>query len=129
MKQNTRKNKTDQSIVWPTTSYFTIEELHLLNPTFINITLRVRLTNAINDGLIVEIGCLPGGTGRPPKVFSMVPVTQIILNKARQNKINLVDNAYKMVNVVSIIEPRIISDPSGLKINVSPLGHPQSHID
>lgn len=103
MKQNTRKNKTNQSMVWPTMPYFTIEELHRINPKFVNITLRVRLTNAIDGGLIAEIGCLPGGKGRPKKVFSLVPVTQTTLNKAKQDKINLVDNADKLVNVINVM--------------------------
>jgi len=102
MKQNTRKNKTNQSVVWPTTPYFTIEELHRLNPKFVNITLRVRLTNAIEDGMIAEIGCLPGGKGRPPKVFSLTPVSKLTFEKAKQDNINLVDNYEKLINVISV---------------------------
>jgi len=106
MKQNTRKNKTNQSVVWPTSTFFTIEELHRLNPKFVEITLRVRLTNAIEDGKVAEIGSTPGGKGRPQKVFSLTPVTKETLDKAEENKINLVDRAReKLVNVVSVSNP------------------------
>lgn len=102
MKQNVRKNKTNQSVTWPTTSYFTIEELFALNPKFVLITLRVRLANAIDDGKVVAIGSIPGGKGRPPKVFSMTPVTQITINKAKANNITMVDNYQKLVNAISV---------------------------
>jgi len=102
MKQNTRKNKTNQSVVWPSTPYFTIKELHRLNPKFVEITLRVRLTNSIEDGEIAEIGSVPGGKGRPQKVFSLTPVTQITLNKAKQDNISLVEGADKLVNVINV---------------------------
>ena len=102
MKQNTRKNKTNQSVVWPTTVYFTIADLHKLNPKFVNITLRVRLANAIESGEVAEIGWVPGGKGRPPKVFSLTPVLQTTLSKLKTDGINLVDNAEKLVNVINV---------------------------
>lgn len=103
MKQ--RKNKTNQAVVWPTTTLFTIKELHRLNPKFVNITLRVRLTNAIEDGKVAEIGSIPGDKGRPQKVFSLTPVTQATLNKARAERINLVDNADKLVQIITVTNP------------------------
>lgn len=110
MKQ-ARKNKTNQSVVWPTSIYFTIKELWHLNPKFIEITLRVRLANAIDpERLVVEIGSIPGGHGRPQKVFAMTPVTQDTLNKAKSSGINLVDNAeQKLINVVSVTKPAMVT--------------------
>lgn len=101
MKQQ-RKNRTNQVVTWPTTPYFTIRELHNLNPKFVNITLRVRLTNAIEAGQIAEIGSVPGGKGRPQKVFAKTPVTQNVLAKARQDGISMVDNADKLVVSVTV---------------------------
>lgn len=101
MKQQ-RKNKTNQSVTWPSTPYFTIAELHNLNPKFVNITLRVRLTNAIEAGKVAEIGSVPGGKGRPQKVFSLTPVSKLTFEKAKQDNINLVDNYEKLINVVSV---------------------------
>ena len=109
MKQIRKKNKTKQSVVWPSTSYFTIKELYSLNLKFVPITLRVRLTNAIEEGKIAEIGSVPGGKGRPQKVFALTPVTQIVLNKAEAASINLVDNAKKLVNVVSVTTTRPVT--------------------
>ena len=97
-----RKNKTNQSVVWPNTTYFTIPELLKLNSKFVEITLRVRLAKAIEEGQVAEIGAIPGGKGRPQKIFSLTPVTQLVLDKARSNNINLVDNANKLVNVMSL---------------------------
>lgn len=101
MKQQ-RKNRTNQSVTWPSTPYFTILELHKLNPKFVNITLRVRLTNAIEAGKVAEIGSVPGGKGRPQKVFALTPVSKLTFEKAKQDNINLVDNYEKLINVVSV---------------------------
>lgn len=104
MKQ-TRKNRTNQTVIWPSTPYFTIQELHNLNPKFVNITLRVRLTKAIEAGKVAEIGSIPGEKGRPQKVFTQIPVTQNVLSKARQDGINLVENADNLVLVSVTVAP------------------------
>jgi hypothetical protein len=96
-----RKNKTNLSVTWPTTPFFTIEELHRLNPKFINITLRVRLASCIEEKIIAEIGSVPGGKGRPKKVFCVTPVTKITLDRAAKEDVTLVDNAEKLINVLS----------------------------
>src|SRR5271169_3094223 len=100
MKQ--KKNKTNQTVTWPTATLFTIKELHRLNPKFVEITLRVRLSNAITDRKVAEIGSIPGDKGRPQKVFSMTPVTKITLERARAEHINLVDKADELVQVISV---------------------------
>jgi hypothetical protein len=115
MKQ-TRKNRTNQTIVWPTTTFFTIRELHQLNPKFKEITLRVRLGNSIINGKTVEIGSIPGGKGRPQKVFSLTPGTKLMLDDAEKRGINLVDRARQnLVNVVSVsptVAPTTTSAPA-----------------
>ena len=111
MKQ--RKNKVKQAVVWPTATLFSIKELHRLNPKFVNITLRVRLMNAISEGKVAEIGAIPGENGRPQKVFSMTPVTRLTLCKARAERINMVDNADQLVQVISVSTSfRPISTPT-----------------
>ena len=101
--KNIRKNKTNQEVKWSTSALFTIQELWTLNPAFKEITLRVRLTKEIEAGKIAEIGSIPGGKGRPLKVFSLTPITNLTLERARSRGINLVDNAYSIFNVVSVI--------------------------
>lgn len=100
MKQ--KKNKTNQIVTWPTATLFTIKELHRLNPKFIEITLRVRLSKAIEGGKVAEIGSIPGEKGRPQKVFSLTPITKLTLERARAESINLVDNADKLVQVMTV---------------------------
>lgn len=105
---NTRKNKTNQVVVWPSTMFFAIEkDLLKLNPTFKKITLRVRLANAIKEGKVSEIGSIPNpkGKGRPIKMFAMTPVTQNMLDKAKSEEITLVDNSEKLVSVISVNSP------------------------
>lgn len=118
MKQ--RKNKTNQSVVWPTATLFTIKELHRLNPKFVNITLRVRLANAIGEGKVAEIGSIPGEKGRPQKVFSMTPVTRNTLEKARAEGINLVDNADKLI-IISAVTVTPANNPTTATAPVTPL--------
>jgi hypothetical protein len=97
-----RKNKTNLTVQFPKTAFFTIEDLLALNAEFIPITLRVRMNNFREDGTVAEIGYLPGGKGRPKKVFCLTPVTKITLEKARQQNVTLIDNAEKLVNVISV---------------------------
>ena len=118
MKQNTRKNKTNQLVVWPTAPYFTIAQLHNLNPKFVNITLRVRLANAIEEGKVVEIGWVPGGKGRPQKIYSLTPVQQNTLNKVKADGNALADNAEKLVNVITVSTPT--TTPVAAVVNADP---------
>ena len=113
MNKNKRKNKTNMDVNWPTTPYFTIDDLFALNPNFVPITLRVRLTNAIDeDGKVAEIGSIPGGKGRPKKVFAFTPVTKELLDKAESTGINLVDKAReKFINVVTVMDSQPTSTP------------------
>lgn len=97
-----RKNKTNLSVTWPSTPFFTIEDLHCLNDKFINITLRVRLASCIEDGIVAEIGSVPGGKGRPKKVFSLTPVTRFTLERAAKDNVTLVDNAEKLITVMTV---------------------------
>lgn len=104
MKQT--KSKNNRAVTWPTSTYFTFDDLHNLNPEFDKkITLRVRLANAIGEGKVVEIGSIPGGQGRPPKVYVLTPVTQIALDKAEANGISVPGEAKKLINVVTVNRP------------------------
>ena len=97
-----KHNKNNRTINWPTSTYFTLKELLELNSEFKEITLRVRLANSIGEGKVAEIGSIPGGQGRPPKVYVVTPVTQIALDKAESNGITVPGEARKLVNVVSV---------------------------
>lgn len=101
----TTKNKVRQTVTWPTTPYFTLMQLWKdFNPKFKEITLRVRLVKSIEeDGIVAEIGYIPGTLGRPQKVYAMTPVTKETLTKAKENGIELVEKAEeKFLGSVSI---------------------------
>lgn len=122
MNKNIEKINTKKEVKWPTTQYFTIDDLIVLNTQLVLITLRVRLTKAIEeDGKVAEIGSIPGGKGRPKKVFAFTPVTKDVLDKAESNGINLVDKAREKFQYVVGVEtmPRQSLNPSTFK--TSPL--------
>jgi len=101
-KKTDRKNKTNQVVNWPSAdSYFTIDSLLTTNGDFKEITLRVRVKNAIEDATIVEIGTINTGKGRPKLAFAMAPVTEKALESAKATEVLLKD-CYSTVNVVNI---------------------------
>lgn len=105
-KKTERTNKTNLVVNWPTTDYFTIEDLWALNPEFINITLRVRLTKELEKGVVAEIGCKTGGQGRPKKVFALTPIRRSVLDLARTNNITLIDES-KLQGLLGVTTPSV----------------------
>ena len=99
MKKTDRKNKTGLNVKWPA-GIFTIEECHAANPEFINITLRVRIKNAISDGTLNEIGYLHNGKGRPRLVLVNGPITQEHVAEAKSRTVILKKDL--SVNVMNI---------------------------
>ena len=99
MKKTDRKNKTNLVVTWPT-NVFTIEELNNANPDFVNITLRVRLKKAIDNGQVGEVGYLHNGKGRPRVVLACTPITQSHITEAKNRGCVLKDGLN--VNVVNI---------------------------
>jgi len=96
IRKTQRKNKTKQVITWPSSeSYFTIDSLIELNPHMLtssgsDITLRVRLNKAVSDeNLVAVIGQKNCGKGRPQLVFSVRPVKQLAIDKAKSDGISL----------------------------------------
>ena len=102
MKKTDRKNKTGLNVKWPA-GIFTIEECHAANPEFINITLRVRIKNAISDGTLNEIGYLHNGKGRPRLVLVNGPITQEHVAEAKSRTVILKKDL--SVNVMNISAP------------------------
>jgi hypothetical protein len=73
--KKTRTNKMNLVVNWPKNT-FTIEELHDQNSEFKNITLRVRLKNAIDENKVQEIAYIHNGKGRPRTLFACNPITE-----------------------------------------------------
>lgn len=110
MKKTNRQNKTGLTVNWPT-GFYTMEtcESHPNVPSiwnqnqhFILITLRVRLTNALEDKQVVKLGTLKGSKGRPKLVFATAPVSQKTIDDARNAGVFLDDNIPHVMNVVDV---------------------------
>jgi len=80
-------NKTNLVVTWPT-NVFSIEELNNANPEFVNITLRVRLKKAIDNGQVGEVGYLHNGKGRPRVVLACTPITDQHIIEAKNRGCN-----------------------------------------
>ena len=101
-KKTDRKNKTNLTVTWPSNdTYFGVSDLVNLNKDFIAITLRVRLKNALDEGVVTQIGTVHGGKGRPKLAFAMSPVTETAINSARTAGVVL-DSKYDTVNVLDV---------------------------
>ena len=101
-KKTDRKNKTNLTVTWPSNdTYFGVSDLANLNKDFIGITLRVRLKNALDEGVVTQIGTVHGGKGRPKLAFAMSPVTETAINAARSAGV-LLDTKYDTVNVLDV---------------------------
>lgn len=87
-------SKTGLVVKWPTTPFFTNEDVFELNPPPCKrITLRVRLNKQIEQGKAAEIGCKTGEHGRPRKVYAFTPVSKSTLELARKQKVSLIEES------------------------------------
>ena len=119
-----RKNRTDLTVNWPSSNeYFTVKDLFQLNPQFIKITLRVRLRKAIEEQRTVAvIGTMMGSKGRPSLVYAMTPVSQELVESARQNKQMSIVGENELVKVLEITPT---ADPVNVE-DVQVVGEPVS---
>ena len=99
MKKTDRKNKTNQTVNWPS-NIFTIKELNAQNPEFVEITLRTRMKKSMDSGEITDIGVLHNGKGRPTLVFVYGTPTKEHIEEAKSRQVILKD--VSSVNVVKI---------------------------
>lgn len=101
IKKTDRKNKTNQVIKWPSVNtFFTVKTLNADNSDFKEITLRVRIKNALDEGLISDLGTMHGGKGRPTIAFAMNPISSNAIEAAKNAEV-LLNDRYT-VNVVNI---------------------------
>ena len=83
--------KKNKKINWPKGT-FTIDDVQLKNPSFVNITLRVRIKDAVDKYDIEEIGSIPNGKGRPKKLFAASPIRQHHIDEAKTKNANINSN-------------------------------------
>lgn len=117
MKKTDRKNKTNLVVTWPT-NVFTIEELNNANKDFVNITLRVRLKKAIDNGQVGEVGYLHNGKGRPRVVLACTPITNEHITEAKNRGCVLKDGiSVNVVNIDSkVVETEVVATTSAEKV-------------
>ena len=120
MKKTDRKNKTNQTINWPS-NIFTIKELNVQNPDFVEITLRTRMKKSMDSGEITDIGVLHNGKGRPTLVFVYGTATNEHIEEAKSRQVILKDvsnvNVIKITNTPTTVD--IFDRKSGeTRINV-----------
>lgn len=98
------KTKNKLIIEWPK-SHFTIQDIQNIHPDAKNITLRYRISKAIENGLITYIGKNDTKVGRPTIVFSPCPVTSEVLESAVNNGV-ILDESFedKVVDVVKVTD-------------------------
>ncbi len=70
-------------------------------PDFNALDLGTRLKNALDEGVVTQIGAVHGGKGRPKLAFAMSPVTEAAITAARSAGVVLVDK-YNTVNVLDV---------------------------
>lgn len=90
-KKTERKNKINLVVKWPTSPFFTLEDVFSLQPDAKRITLRVRFGKELTAERAVEIGSKTGEQGRPRKVYAFTPVPESTLKLAQSQRIALVD--------------------------------------
>lgn len=118
-KKTDRKNKTNLTVTWPSNdTYFGVSDLTSLNKDFIAITLRVRLKNALDEGVVTQIGTIHGGKGRPKLAFAMSPVTESAINSARTAGVVLNDK-YNAVNVLDVKAEAETSEQTEVETNAT----------
>lgn len=99
MKKTDRKNKTNQTVTYPS-CIFTIKELNELNPDIVTISLRDKVKKAIKRGELNVIGVLPNGKGRPTLVHVFGSITKSIIDEAKSKGVHL--NREFLVEMVNI---------------------------
>ena len=99
MKKTDRKNKTNQTVTYPS-CIFTIKELNELNPDIVTISLRDKVKKAIKRGELNVIGVLPNGKGRPTLVHVFGSITKSVIDDAKNKGVHL--NRELLVEMVNI---------------------------
>lgn len=97
------KTKNVKDVNWPTNGeLFTIKSLAELNTTIPEITLRVKVTKAIDSGTVSLVGHKNTKKGRPSMVLTVGKITQSVLDAAIADKVTVDDSTKALVSVVNI---------------------------
>jgi len=108
MKKTDRKNKTNQTVTYPS-CIFTIKELQELNPEIITISLRDKVKKAIKNAEINVIGVLHNGKGRPTLVHVFGKISQSVIDFAKEKGVQLYkEYTVDIVNINSTNKEHVV---------------------
>ena len=117
MKKTDRKNKTNQSVTYPS-CIFTIKELNAINADIVAISLRDKVKKAIKRGEVSIISVLPNGKGRPTLVHVFGSITPSIIEDAKSKGVHLNrELLVEMVNINSTKESVVVVEVDTTKTN------------
>lgn len=93
----------NETLNWPATeTYFTIKDLVVLNPTQVEITLRTKVTKAINNNTVTLIGHKNQKKGRPSMILAMTPVSEQLIRRAYDDGVMPVDKVPSLAKTTTI---------------------------
>lgn len=75
------KNKMNKPLSWPEGT-FTIDDVRNMNPDFVDITIRSRISKEIEKYNIEHIADINGGRGRPKMLLAKTPILQKHVDEA-----------------------------------------------
>jgi hypothetical protein len=78
-----------------------VKDLFNLNPTGKKITLRVRLSKAIEKNTVAKIGTMAQPKGAPCIVYAFTPLSQSVLDKADKDGVMILSRS-ELVKVLDI---------------------------
>jgi hypothetical protein len=116
-----RKNKTNLTITWPAMGFFNHEDLKKTNPEFVDITLRVRIKAAVENGTIKDIGILHNGKGRPKNVYS-ININDSVIENAKKAGVTLHDQylVEKITDITNTEKPKTTIKKASSIFDVTP---------
>ena len=111
-KEKQHKKLKSQTVVFP--NVFTVKELNGLYPDTIEITLRYKITMAIDRGLIIQLGTINRPVGRPHVVYGKAPISKSILQEARDRGVKIYEDVEKKLkeyfDAASVVEKAVFSE-------------------
>jgi hypothetical protein len=100
-KTNKTSKKNSFIIEWPT-SHFTIEDIQGKYPDAVNITLRFRVKQAVENKDVMVIGKIKPAIGRPKLVFSRANPTKELLEAAKAAGVIAASDTLTTVSVAEV---------------------------
>lgn len=106
-KEKDKKTVRGQSISFP--NVFTVKELNDVYPDIIQITLRYKITTAIDRGSVIQIGTINRPVGRPHVVYGKAPLSKSIIQEAKNRGVEIYEDVEKKVkDIVSpVVEDKL----------------------